>query len=158
MPVSYEEVAVATASSEEKSFDNLQLGACTVHYLRIHVTDHCAPSDAALFEFSRLPVSVDPKSSWVHFHCHGGDGRTTTFLALYDMVCWKRWSNDLFPDLETFACRQCTLPPNYCLNPDGCDCGAGTSPPVAGWKRPLEAQRWEVLKEFHTRVLAGSGI
>ena len=158
MPVSYEEITVTTPTTERMAFDNLKIGKCTVHYSRIPVTDHCAPSDAAMMEFRKLAVSTDPESSWLHFHCHGGDGRTTTFLALYDMVCWKRSAKDPFPALEVFACRQYGLNPNYCVNPDGCDCGTETSPPTAGWKRPLALQRWEVLKDFHDALSDGAAV
>ena len=162
MPVSYQTVTAETAATERTLVDEVVIGNCTVHYLRIPVTDHCAPSDVALAEFGKLATSSEPKSSWLHFHCHGGDGRTTTFLALYDMVCWKRRSRDPLPDLEVFARRQYGLPPNYCLNPDGCDWTKPSSPPTnppspptAGWKRPLALKRWQVLKDFHEKLSAG---
>jgi hypothetical protein len=155
MPVSHLTITAVTAATERILFDNVVIGKCTVHYVRIPVTDHCAPSDVALAAFRELASSSEPKSSWLHFHCHGGDGRTTTFLALYDMVCWKRWSTDPFPDLDVFVRRQSELPPNYCLNPEGCDCTTPPSPPTAGWKRPLAIKRWEVLEEFHAKISAG---
>jgi hypothetical protein len=148
MPVSYEQITVAAASTEQMVFDKRKLGACTIHYVRIPVTDHCAAAGAALEALRTVPVSLDPKV-WVHFHCHGGDGRTTTFLALYDMLCWKKSNDPAFPPLTEFACRQYGLAPNYCLNPDGCDCGTSPSPPIAGWKRSLAIKRWQVLEAFH---------
>lgn len=154
MPVSYQTITAATTATERTLFDHVVIGECTVHYVRIPVTDHCAPTDVALAEFRSLATSSDRNSSWLHFHCHGGDGRTTTFLALYDMVSWKRWSKDPFPDLDVFVRRQCGLCPNYCLNPDGCDCTTPPSPPTAGWKRPLALKRWEALKDFHAQVAA----
>jgi Inositol hexakisphosphate len=156
MPISYEEIAVGTPRTERQAFDALKIGRSTVHYARIPVTDHCGPTEAALTALgARIPVSASPADAWVHFHCHGGDGRTTTFLALYDMLCWKH-SNDAFPPggVAPFACRQCQLLP-YCLNPRGCTnpdgspCGkcvmAPTEPP---WKPPLEEVRWQVLETF----------
>ena len=45
-------------------------------------------------------VSLKP-GDWVHCHCHGGDGRTTTFLALFDMVHWaKTKGTSKFPTVE----------------------------------------------------------
>jgi hypothetical protein len=163
MPVSYETFTPVTPVTERALFDKAQIGNCTVHYWRIPITDHCAPSTPALAEFRELVASCDPESSWVHFHCHGGDGRTTTFLALYDMMSWHRRSKDPFPALEVFARRQYGLHPNYCLNPDGCGgidpdgCYGGTppAPPIAGWKRPLAVKRWAVLKEFHDHLCRG---
>ena len=155
MPESYEEVGVVKAETEKQRFDGLAIGDCTIHYVRIPVTDHCGPSDAALAELrTRVPVSVDPGTAWIHFHCHGGDGRTTTFLALYDMLCWKQ-SGKPPPSrgIEDFACRQCQLF-TYCLNPYGCRNPHGTAcgncdaqPMVELWKRSLAEVRWRTLRD-----------
>ena len=146
MPTGYEEVRVHDAYSEaELVAQRLNSSGTSLKYHRIPVTDHCAPGDAALGELRRLREEArkEPRS-WVHFHCHGGDGRTTTFLALYDMLCWSD-SRDPLPSTERFAARQCRLYP-YCLDPDGCG-----SPP---WKRSLDAIRWQVLGEFRDSLAA----
>ena len=149
MPVSYQPVAVTASSTEQLLFDKRKIGGCTIHYVRIPVTDHCAPSAAALDALRRqVPVSADPKKAWAHFHCHGGDGRTTTFMSLYDMLCWKQSKDPAFPPLTEFACRQYGLAPNYCLNPDGCDCGTRKSSPKQDWKQPLAIKRWQALEAF----------
>jgi len=54
-----------------------------LQYVRIPVKDHCRPSDASVDDFLSL-IKNNPKS-WLHVHCHVGKGRTTTFLAIYDM-------------------------------------------------------------------------
>jgi hypothetical protein len=155
MPVSYVEVAVEIAATERETFDGLRLGPSTVHYVRIPVTDHCGPRGDALAALrARVPVSASPADAWVHFHCHGGDGRTTTFLALYDMLCWKHSDDALPGNLDAFACRQCLLF-SYCLNPNGCkqpdgepcgQCAAQSNEPP--WKPPLEEARWNMLEDF----------
>jgi len=170
MPTGYEEILVDNAYSEaEMVAQRLKFGDATVEYHRIPVTDHCAPSDAALNELRKLrdKASRDPKS-WVHFHCHGGDGRTTTFLALYDMLCWME-SPDPLPSVEGFARRQCRLfsyclDPSGCRNPDGSAWGACASSPSLGassrrtsapcppWKSSLEEVRWHVLKDFRNSL------
>ena len=157
MPVTVEDLTAVTTTTEAAEFDNLKIRGCTVHYRRIAVTDHCKPTPARLNElYTAVPVSNDPAEAWVHFHCHGGDGRTTTFLALYDMMCWKKFSKDPFPDLTAFACRQFeSLPPYYCLNPDGCNCRKRDSQPIAGWKRPLAEDRWKMLADFHDNPMGG---
>jgi hypothetical protein len=106
-----------------------------VHYRRITVTDHCAPDVRALSEIQDLRRAVRD-NDWVHFHCHGGDGRTTTFLALWDMLTWEL-SGDPMPSLEEFAARQLQLFP-YSLDPSG----------TTGWKLPLAEERWDVLGRF----------
>jgi inositol hexakisphosphate len=157
MPMSYEEVAVRTAGTERQAFDGLKIGPSTVHYVRIPVTDHCGPSESALAHLrARIPVSTSPADAWVHFHCHGGDGRTTTFLALYDMLCWRHSKDPLPPGgLDAIARRQCLLfwyclKPNGCKQPDGSPWGhcALPSDPPPSWKPPLEKARWQILEGF----------
>jgi hypothetical protein len=157
IPTSYQDIAVGAARTEEQAFDDRKIGSptfySTVQYVRIPVTDHCAPDQEALNTLEDLAARA-PSDAWFHFHCHGGDGRTTTFLALYDMLCWKKSSTKL-PELGVFACRQFGLPPRYCLNPDGCRCETQTSQPIGGWKRPLAIKRWSALEDFR-KHLGGS--
>ena len=62
MPVSYEEIGVVKPETEKQRFDGLEIDNCTIHYVRIPVTDHCGPSDAALAELrTRVPVSAIPR-------------------------------------------------------------------------------------------------
>src|SRR5262245_16180145 len=86
LPTGYDAVVGDSAYPEaEMVAQRLKPMDTTVQYLRIPVTDHCAPSDTAVDKLCGLrdEARKDPRS-WVHFHCHGGDGRTTTFLTLYD--------------------------------------------------------------------------
>ena len=89
LPTGYRIVPVKTARTEEEAFQGLKLDKFTVKYVRIPVTDHGAPPDAAITNLRALANEVTA-NDWVHFHCHGGDGRTTTFLALYSMWCWEK--------------------------------------------------------------------
>jgi hypothetical protein len=153
MPASYRDIVVGAAYDEAEIAKMLtaKFKPATVAYVRIPVTDHCAPSDAALDELRTVANKVTP-NDWVHFHCHGGDGRTTTFLAMYDMWCWKKANYPGYLSLEGFACRQYKLAPHYCLNPFGCNCVPPPPPPsqpIAGWKRPLALERWQKLQQFH---------
>ena len=59
-----------------------QLG---VQYVRFAVSDHMRPSDEIVDEFISF-VKALPKQSWIHFHCRGGSGRTSTFMTMYDMI------------------------------------------------------------------------
>ncbi|MDC0712854.1 protein tyrosine phosphatase [Stigmatella sp. ncwal1] len=69
-----------TVASEERILD-LPQG----HYIRLPVTDHTRPSDATVERFIGLVRGL-PSQVHLHFHCRGGKGRTSTFLALYDML------------------------------------------------------------------------
>lgn len=117
-PTGYSELVVKS-SGAEKDVAAQMPASFRPNYIRIPATDHCMPSEDALNRFVKLCVSLKP-GDWVHCHCHGGDGRTTTFLALSDMVHWaKSKGTSGFPPVVEFAHRQCQLFP-YCLNPDGC--------------------------------------
>lgn len=56
-----------------------------VNYFRITATDHREPTLGDVDRFIAFVRDLD-KNTWLHFHCHAGDGRTTTFLAMYDMM------------------------------------------------------------------------
>lgn len=142
-PVSLTSVKPLSVRTEADVADVLSnvFAPTRVEYHRIPVTDHCAPTDKALYELQHLG-GLGRTEDWVHFHCHGGDGRTTTFLALYDMLCQKLNGSKL-PALDVFADRQCELS-NYNLDPTGGSCGK----PTTGWKLTLEQARWSVLADF----------
>jgi len=73
----FEAVTVLTEEELTKKY--------AVDYFRITATDHRKPTawDVDLFlDFvSRLTSNYH-----LHFHCHAGDGRTTSFMAMYDMM------------------------------------------------------------------------
>lgn len=156
LPTSVTEIRIESARTEADVAQILTevFRPMSVEYKRIPVTDHCAPSDRALTQLTNLASEVGP-NDWVHFHCHGGDGRTTTFLCAYDMLCWKRGydsplaratnaPSDPLPSLETFVTRQLSLF-DYCLDPSGELCNIA---PETGWKLSLDELRWQALSEF----------
>lgn len=73
-----------------------------LHYKRIPIPDQCAPTDEDIDDFMTFYKNL-PSKSWLHFHCHAGHGRTTTFAVFYDIL-----SN---PDvtLEDIVARQYAL-------------------------------------------------
>jgi hypothetical protein len=54
-------------------------------YLRLPSTDHCQPRDPEVDQFVAFEAALAP-NTWLHFHCRAGDGRTTTFLAMHDII------------------------------------------------------------------------
>lgn len=54
-------------------------------YLRFTVTDHTHPNDS---DVDRFVTEALPRlrTGWMHFHCKAGVGRTTTFMAMADML------------------------------------------------------------------------
>ena len=73
-------VEVLSATDEETFVRSFQ-----IVYKRFFVTDHCAPNDETIDAFVKFCDDL-PKNSWLHFHCRGGDGRTATFMVLYDAL------------------------------------------------------------------------
>ena len=153
-PTGYSEVAVKLALTEQGIASTLPFRP---RYIRIPVTDHCRPSEEALNRFVDLCKSLNT-FDWVHCHCHGGDGRTTTFLALFDMVHWaKAKATSNFPTLEDFAQRQCQIF-HYCLNPVGCQNAPGCTSGISttdDWKYCLAFERWLFLEAVRTWIANG---
>lgn len=55
------------------------------NYKRIYVLDHNKPDDQEVDQFISFIRKVKPQD-WLHFHCRGGKGRSSTFIAMYDMI------------------------------------------------------------------------
>jgi protein-tyrosine phosphatase len=71
---------VFSVHTEKQLAESLSLG-----YFRFNVTDHRHPSDEEVDRFLEF-VKTLPKNYWLHFHCAGGKGRSTSFLAMLDMI------------------------------------------------------------------------
>ena len=54
-------------------------------YIQFPVSDHLRPTDKVIDKFITFVKNL-PDEVWLHFHCSAGKGRTTTFLAMYDMM------------------------------------------------------------------------
>ena len=61
-----------------------------LEYVRLPVTDHLTPDDATVRQFLRLAERLEREGAWVHFHCKAGRGRTTTFMALWELFRGRR--------------------------------------------------------------------
>jgi protein tyrosine phosphatase (PTP) superfamily phosphohydrolase (DUF442 family) len=109
-----------------------------VEYRRIPVPDHCRPTDDMVQDFVTF-VGALPDQAWVHFHCHGGDGRTTTFLALYDMI-----RNASRVSLDDIVARQSMLGQYKLFGGDG-----------SGWRATVEAARTRFIKDFYQYARLG---
>jgi hypothetical protein len=149
VPTGYDEVPVELAGTEEELMK--EISAKELSYQRIPVTDHCRPTHEAVQAFITLCKKVNPSDDWLHFHCHGGDGRTTTFLAMYDMFCWAKAGMKPPASLDYFVNRQCSLFP-YNLKPAKLSCTANDD-----WKCGLAVERWKFLGCWY-QWLAGGGL
>lgn len=54
-------------------------------YQRFYVTDHNRPTDKEVDRYILFFKSL-PVGTWVHYHCRGGVGRTSTFILMHDML------------------------------------------------------------------------
>jgi len=138
-PTGYDGITVASAASERTVAEQPGWLSCPVSYHRLPVADHCPPFTVQV-AFLDLLKQIDLGKDWVHFHCHGGDGRTTTFLALFDMVSWATLHGRLnFPSFDFFSQRQCDIFPHVSLRPDW---NCNNTPKSRDWKYWLAVVRW----------------
>jgi hypothetical protein len=54
-------------------------------YLRLPITENHRPNDVTVDAIVSL-IQKLPADTWIHAHCHGGKGRTTSFLVMYDSL------------------------------------------------------------------------
>lgn len=128
------EVAVESARHERDMTGPLGFG-----YQRIPVKDHSSPPDGQIDRFLALWRDVTPRG-WLHFHCHAGEGRTTAFLAMADMLVNAREVG-----FEDIVRRQGMLG------------GLNLLEPALGWKGPLARRRKEFLRRFYAYAAANPG-
>ncbi len=74
------EINYHKALSEAKLLDKY-----AAKYKRFFVQDHHAPTAEQVDEFLNF-IATLPKNTWLHFHCRAGIGRTTTFMAMLDIL------------------------------------------------------------------------
>lgn len=108
-----------------------------MRYKRIPITDQAAPTDADIDAFLAFYKSL-PKNAWLHFHCHAGHGRTTTFAVFYDML-----SNPDVP-LEDIVARQYALGGTNLFMPGKKD----------NWKGREIRKRAQQIRKFYAYVQA----
>jgi protein-tyrosine phosphatase len=116
--------------------------AAGAHYVRLTVTDHARPLDGEVDRFI-LAVRAMPADGWAHFHCRAGRGRTTTFMALYDML-----RNAREVSIEDIARRQEVLGNDY-------DVLRPAEP--GSWKAPITADRIAFIRAFYEYAKANPG-
>ncbi|MGV8123731.1 MAG: phosphatase [Candidatus Xenobiia bacterium LiM19] len=108
-----------------------ELGA---RYERIPVTDHVWPEDRDVDQFIEIFNSM-PDDCWLHFHCKAGKGRTTTFLAMNDML-----HNAKKVSLENIVRRQHLL--------GGINLFDKKDKDIA-WKKEAAREREAFIREFY---------
>ena len=136
-PLDEHEIFVEKAQTEKELVEGAGL-----RYKRIAATDHIWPSPAAVDEFVQFYKSL-PEDVWLHFHCQAGEGRTTEFLAMYDIL-----KNPAAP-LQDILYRQCLLGGSYVahVEPEG----------STSWKVPYYAEKAKHIALFYRYVQENEG-
>jgi len=118
------------------------VAAAGAAYVRVTVTDHARPLDEEVDRFI-VAVRALPADGWAHFHCRAGRGRTTTFLALYDML-----RNAPHVALADIVNRQSLLAGDYNL--------LASEPASAdeAWKAGVAADRAAFVRAFYNYAKA----
>lgn len=74
-----------TVTPESVRTEKETVEALGFRYQRFYVTDRTRPDTETIEAFLDFVEGL-PEGAWLHFHCHAGHGRTTTFMAMYDMI------------------------------------------------------------------------
>lgn len=119
---------VHSVSSEEEFVESMNL-----QYVRLYVQDFHAPTPDQVDRFLAV-VKALPKGEWVYFHCRAGVGRTTTFMAIYDMLHHAKKLS-----FEQILMRQAAI--------GGKDFNA--LPEQTRWKYPYALERLDFLTKFY---------
>ena len=121
-------VKVHTVSTERELCEELG-----IFYMRMPVPDYMRPSGRQVDRFIKL-ARASGKNTWIHVHCEAGDGRTTAFLTMYDMM-----HNAKSLSLEDIVNRQRLL--------GGIDLLAVNS--KVPWKREYTGKRADFIRKFY---------
>lgn len=130
-------LAVKSAKTEQELA--MQFG---VQYVRIPVTDHFRPDHNDVDQFIEF-VEKLPAEAWIHFKCRGGKGRTTTFMAIYDMMKHPTLKKEEFTKRQTFI--------------HGINLSTITASGKKGWKSSLNIDRINFIERFYEYLHATDG-
>lgn len=122
---------------EEAQTEKELVEAAGLLYKRITATDHIWPAPAAVDDFVRFYKAL-PEDVWLHFHCQAGEGRTTEFLAMYDIM-----KNPDVP-LQDILYRQCLLGGSYVAHVE--------PPDSTYWKKPYYVEKARHIALFQQYV------
>ncbi|MFI4936886.1 MAG: phosphatase [Candidatus Berkiellales bacterium] len=113
------------------------------NYIRIPVSDHHAPLPEEVDQFVAF-VKTLPPNSFLYFHCRGGRGRTTSFMAMYDML-----HNGKNMPLNVILDRQKML--------GGSSLQDISDDPSDAWKLHAAIQRKDFLTTFYEYATSSEG-
>jgi protein-tyrosine phosphatase len=107
-------------------------------YVRLTVTEHIRPSDDEVDRFIDAVHDL-PLDSWAHFHDRTGKGRSTVFMAMYDML-----RNSQNTEFDAIMKRNIDLSKDNIL----------LVSPESDWRNPYQQDLVAFLKEFYNYAKA----
>jgi len=110
-----------------------------LEYFHFPVSDHTHPDDHIVDDFVTFIKNLD-RDVWLHFHCSAGRGRTTTFLAMYEIML-----NGEKAPLEEIVERQESIGGINLLHSGAHD--------MDDWKIPHAVYRTSFIKDFYQYTL-----
>jgi len=106
-------IQVTSVMTEEDLVNtvNAEIPDIEFHYIRFAIPDRTFPEEEIIDAFIQFVKGIDMDSSWLHFHCLAGMGRTAIMMSVYDMM-----KNPEVPMMDILA-RQTMTGGSYPLNP-----------------------------------------
>ncbi len=126
------QINVENALTEEEMIKSHGAG-----YFRLACSDHFRPEDADVDRFLEF-YKLLPKDAWLHFHCFAGEGRTTIFMNMYDIL-----KNAKKVSYDDIALRQGLIGPVDIRN---------VPASKMNWKRKAYIERAQFVKHFYDFV------
>ena len=123
------DVVIESVSSEEEMV--LALGAM---YTRLVVLDHHHPQDPVVDEIIRVWKFARENDLWLHVHCRGGRGRSTTAMMLFDILDNPSISCEELMERQIKVGGSCLWKLPRCKNKH--------------WKMIAMANRWAFIQDF----------
>ncbi len=113
-------------------------------YKRLFVLDHHHPDDHEVDVFVDFVKNQIQPGDWLHFHCRGGKGRSSTFIAMYDII-----HNGQKCSFEEIMQRQIEMGNSRLDKPN--------PKPEKQWKAGASEQRYKFLQKFYAYVSDSNG-
>ena len=116
---------------------------CELSYQRFPCMDHRSPSYEVLISFaSFIQNEFNPETDWLHIHCNGGKGRSTSFSLFFDMLM----------RLQKGSLDTITFPKLLQIHKDsgGRDLNIQKTD---DWKQEYAVQRYSVLKSLYKNLI-----
>jgi len=135
------EFTIGNAQTEEEVA--AEAGA---RYYRITSTDHIWTVPENIDRFISFYKTL-PKDAWLHFHCEAGEGRTTTYMVIYDIL-----RNGATVSLEDITAREYRIGGIDLLSVKSAN--ALQTGKTQSWKTVFEQERAKNIKLFYQYVRA----